>query len=249
MINYFRSDYYRLLRKKSLHLTSLISLLLIVSAAVVLYFSNKFDPTFPYATSTFFYSNVIGGIFIILVVSFLFNLSLTGKDLELMKHAVSFGISRQHMYWSKLILTLSYLLVISLLGMGLMIGLGETLFTHGSSSIQQFVMVSFNMLPIVLSAFFVIHTLNMLRVPDIFVLITVLIIYTMSGNLLYVLLKYVPILNELYLYAPSTLLNNNLLDFKDGTVTFDMSTWLLGTIISAIVLLLGPKLFSNRMID
>ena len=54
MINYLKSEQYRLLRKKTLHITSLVCLLLIVAAATVLYYFQKADPNFPYATSSIF---------------------------------------------------------------------------------------------------------------------------------------------------------------------------------------------------
>ena len=104
------------MRKKTLHITSLVCLLLIVAAATVLYYFQKTDPNFPYATTRFFYSNVIGSGGLIIIVSFLYNFSLTGKDTALLKNAVSFGISRNTIFWSKLILTLSYFLLICVLG-------------------------------------------------------------------------------------------------------------------------------------
>src|SRR5690625_1055805 len=122
-----KSEKYRLLRKKGLHITSVICLLLIIATAAVLYFSGQSDPNFPYATSLFFYSNVIGSSALILIIAFLFNLSLTGKDMSLIKQSISFGISRNTIFWSKLILTLSYFLVVCVVGLLLMIGLGENL--------------------------------------------------------------------------------------------------------------------------
>src|SRR5690625_784512 len=121
MMNYMKSEIYRLLRKKGLHMTSLICFLLITAAAFVLYFTDQNEPNFPYATSLFFYSNVISGGILILIIAFLFNLALTGKDMSLIKQSISFGISRNTIFWSKLILTLSYFLFICVIGLLLMI--------------------------------------------------------------------------------------------------------------------------------
>src|SRR5690625_3014125 len=104
MMNYMKSERYRLMRKKSLHITTVICLVLITAAAAVLYFSGQYESSFPYATSSFFYSNVIGNTALILIVALLFNLALTGKDMSLIKQSVSFGISRNTIFWSKLIL-------------------------------------------------------------------------------------------------------------------------------------------------
>src|SRR5690625_5858770 len=88
MINYMKSENYRLLRKKSLYITSIIGLTLITAAAIILYLSGEFEQNFPYATSLFFYMNVIDSKVLILIVAFLFNMLLTGKDMFLTKHAV-----------------------------------------------------------------------------------------------------------------------------------------------------------------
>src|SRR5690625_468204 len=146
MMNYMKSERYRLMRKKSLHITTVICLVLITAAAAVLYYSEQYDSSFPYATSSFFYSNVIGNTTLILIVALLFNLALTGKDLSLIKQSVSFGISRNTIFWSKLILTLSYFLVICMVGILLMIGLGENIFVKEEQSAANFLIASYNML-------------------------------------------------------------------------------------------------------
>src|SRR5690625_961953 len=127
MINYVKSENYRILRKKSLYITTAICFLLMTVAAIVLYLMPKADPNFPYSTSLFLYSNVISGGLLILIVSFLFNGTLTGRDSSVIKQSISFGISRGSIYWSKLLLTVSYFLAVCCLGLVLIIGLGEGL--------------------------------------------------------------------------------------------------------------------------
>ncbi len=48
MINYMKSEYYRLFRLKGLYITSVICFLLIAAAAAVLYYFGQSDPNFPY---------------------------------------------------------------------------------------------------------------------------------------------------------------------------------------------------------
>src|SRR5699024_5612079 len=94
MINYLNSERYRLTRKISLHLTSMVAFTLIILAGFVLsYFGNN-EANFPYATSYFFYSNVVNGGVLIFIIALLVNSSLTGKDLSTLKQSLSFGISR-----------------------------------------------------------------------------------------------------------------------------------------------------------
>lgn len=249
MLNYLKSEQYRLVRKKALHITSLVCLLLIVAAATVLYNFHKADPNFPYATTRFFYSNVLGNGGLIIIVGFLYNFSLTGRDTALLKNAVSFDISRNTIFWSKLLITLSYFLLISILGIGLMVGLGETLMTSDSQSVNDFLIAIVNMLPIVISAFFLIHSLKMLKVGEVYIFMLVLLIFVFSGDLLRILFRPFTSLHEIYKYAPDTLLQENLLNFMNHTVQFGYQHWLMGVLLSLIALLIGVTKFSKQTID
>ncbi|THE09134.1 ABC transporter permease [Bacillus timonensis] len=248
MINYLKSESYRLLRKKGTHITGLICLLLIVAAAATLYFFEQFDPNFPYATSKFFYSNVISGGLLIVIVGLIYNTALTGKDLSLIKQSISFGISRNIIFWSKLILTLSYFLLICVVGIVLMIALGENLFTGENQSVRNFLLACVNMAPIVLSGFFLTHTLKMLKVGEVYIFIVLLFIFGLSGSLLRVFRPFAG-LRELHKNAPNTLLNDNLMSYLDGAAQFNYHYWVVGIVISVISLLIGAKKFANKNID
>ncbi len=248
-MNYMKSEMYRLLRKKGLHMTSLICFLLITAAAFVLYFTDQNDPNFPYATSLFFYSNVISGGVLILIIAFLFNLALTGKDMSLIKQSISFGISRNTIFWSKLILTLSYFLFICVIGLILMIGLGENLLVSDEQSVGNFLIACSNMLPVILSGFFMIHMLKMLKVGEIYIIIILLFIFTLAGDLFRMLFQSIPGLNELYKYAPSTLLNENIVSFMDQAAQIGYQYWIVGIVISVISLLIGTSRFAKQNIN
>lgn len=249
MINYLKSELYRLLHKKSLHLTSIICFLLILAAGLVLSYLPKVDPSFPYATSPFFYSNVISSGVLILIVGLLFNIALTGKDITVIKQSVAFGISRKVIFWSKLILTLGYFIIVCLIGIGLMVVLGENLFTSDTQVVISFLLACLNMIPIILSGFLIIHTLKMIKVGEAYIVITLFFIYTFSGDILRPLFRSVSGLNNLYQYAPSTLLTENLLNFMNESVKFEFSYWLIGVVISLITLLIGSQKFAKISID
>lgn len=249
MINYMKSENYRLLHKKNLYITSVICLLLIAAAATVLYYSQQQLSNFPYATSTFFYSNVISGGLLIILVGLLFNLALTGKDTSVIKQSVSFGVSRNTIFWSKLILTLSYFLLLCVIGLFLTIALGETLLGNDDQSVKNFLIACLNMLPIVVSGFFTIHAIRMLKVSEIYIIFIVLFLFIFSGNLLRVLFRSISGLDELYKYAPSTLLSDNLTSFMDQAAHFDYHYWVTGIVISVIALLIGAKKFAKQNID
>jgi len=244
-----KSENYRFLRKKGLYITSVIGLMLITAAAIVLYLSGEYERDFPYATSLFFYANVIGSNILILIIAFLFNSALTGRDMSVVKQSISFGVSRSTIFWSKLILTLSYFLLLCVIGLLLMIGLGETLLESEEQSIRNFLTASFNMLPIVLSGFFMIHMLKMLRVGDVYIIVMLLVFFVFSGDLLRMLLRPITGLDGLYKYAPDSLLNENLMSFMDHAAQFDFRYWVVGIVISVISLLIGAKRFAKQNID
>ncbi|WP_243290954.1 ABC transporter permease [Bacillus sp. FJAT-47783] len=185
----------------------------------------------------------------IIIVGFIFNLALTGKDMSIIKQAVSFGISRNVIFWSKLILTLSYFLLICVVGVILMILLGENLLNSDHQSVSNYLVACVNMAPLVLSGFFLTHTLKMLKVGDVYIIIVLLFIYGLSSNLLRILFRPFTGLNELYKYMPSTMLSDNLMNFVDDVVQFDYKFWVVGIVISLIALLIGARKFSNQNID
>lgn len=249
MINYIKGENYRLLRKKSLYLTSVACFLLIAAAAVTLYLFGEYEASFPYATSSFFYANVISGGLLIVIVALLFNASLTGKDLSLLKQSVSFGISRNTIFWSKLILTLSYFLLVCVIGLALMIGLGENLFIDEGQFTRSFIIASINMLPIVLCGFFMIHALKMLKIGEVYIIIWLLFVFIASGDVLRMMLKPISPFDQLYKYAPSTLLDENLMQYMDQTVQLDVRFWLVGMVVSVIFLTIGVRKFAKQTIN
>ncbi|WP_080873863.1 ABC transporter permease [Oceanobacillus timonensis] len=249
MINYLKSENYRILHKKSLYLTTAVCFFLIIGAAFSLNYFSRVDADFRYGTSSFFYSNVIGMGTQIIIISYLYNAILTAKDIALTKQAVSFGISRSVIFWSKLLVTLSYFLLVCAAGLLLMIGLGQSLFAEDQGVVSNFFLASFNMLPIVLSGFILIHALKMLKIADIYNIIIVVFIYVFSDDVLRFIFRQVNGLNELYTFAPGALLTDNLMHFMNQSVQLDDRYWVTGAVISVIALLIGAGRFTKQDMD
>lgn len=249
MINYMKSETYRLLRKKGVYITSFICYLLIAAAAVILYSTGKIDSDFPYATSKFFYSNVIASGTLIIIIGTIYNSALTGKDNSLIKQSISFGISRKIIFWSKLVLTLGSFLLICVIGMLLMIVLGESLFVDEHHAVGNFLIASLNMVPIVVSGFFLTHVLKMLKVGEAYIIIILLFVYAFSENLLRLLLRPFSGLNELYKYTPDALLDENLMRYLNDAAQINLTYWFVGFLISGIALLIGANRFAKQNID
>ncbi|WP_339184342.1 ABC transporter permease [Oceanobacillus sp. FSL W7-1293] len=249
MINYLKSENYRILHRKSLYLTTAIFFLLITGAAFTLYFFSSVDADFRYGTSSFFYSNVIGMGTQIIIISYLYNSILTGKDITLTKQAISFGISRSVIFWSKLLVTLGYFLLVCAAGLLLMIGLGQSFFAEDQGVVSNFFIASFNMLPIVLSGFILIHALKMLKIADIYNIIIVAVIYIFFDDILRLIFRQVNGLNELYTFAPGALLTDNLMHFMNQSVQLDYRYWVTGAVISVIALWIGAGRFTKQDMD
>lgn len=249
MINYIKSESYRLTRKIPLHITSMVACVLIIVLGFVLNFFGKNEANFPYATSFFFYGNIVNGSMLIFIIGLLVNSSLTGKDLSTIKQSLSFGISKSTIFWSKLILTLMYFVILCSIGMILMGVLGETLFTDSGSHLKSFLLASVNMLPIVLSAFILVHAMQMNRIGTIYSIIALIVIFTMSDGIMNLLFRLFDPLDELYKWAPSSLLNENALSYAENAVTFSWASWFVGIGLAIIFLAIGLWQFNKREID
>lgn len=249
MINYLKSERYRLTRKIPLHIMSVAAYALIIVAGYVLDFFGRIEADFMYATSYFFYGNVVNGGVLIFIVILLVNSSLTGKDLSILKHSISFGISKATIFWSKLFLTLMYFLLLCSFGIILMGMLGESLFADSESYLKSFLLASVNMFPIFISAFMLVHVMQMNRIGMIYTIIVILIIYTMSDGIMDLMFRLVDPLDELYKWTPSFLLNENALSYTENAVSFSWKSWLVGIGLSTIFLTIGLWQFNKKDID
>lgn len=248
-MNYFKSERYRLARKIPLHIMSIVACALIIASGFTLYFYGKYEANFPYATSYLFYSNVVNGGLLIFMIIIVVNSSLTGKDLDTLKQSISFGISRQTIFWSKFIVTLLYFLLLCFIGMIIMVVIGETLFTASDSYLKSYLIASVNMLPIVLSAFMLVHVLKMNRISTVYTIIAILVLYTLSDGIVNLMFRLVGPLNELYKWTPSALLNENALAYAENAVTFAWGNWLVGIGLSIVFLVIGLRRFNRKDID
>ena len=61
--------------------------------------------------------------------------------------------------------------------------------TSDSQSVKDFLTALVNMLPIVFSGFFIIHSLKMLKVGEVYIFILMLLIFVFSGDLLRILFR------------------------------------------------------------
>ncbi|MDN6735787.1 hypothetical protein [Tetragenococcus halophilus] len=249
MIAYLKSENYRFLRKNNIYTISGLCLTLITAAAFILKYYDLTDSTFPYGNAHFFYSNIFGLSSLILFVSVLVNLILTGKDSLVLKQSVAFGLSRQKIFWTKLIVTLGYFILLCLTGIALTIILGTSVFPHESGVLSAYFTALVNTVPIILSGFVLAHTLMMTYSKEIIIFGILLLIYSFPESILHGLSNYSEAIRALSKYVPSTLLTDNLYRFMDLNTEINFSAWIVGGLISLVSLTLGVSKFNKKSID
>lgn len=249
MIAYLKSENYRFLRKKNILLISTSCLSLIAAAACILKYFDMTESTFPYGNAPFFYSNVIALSALILFVAVLVNSILTGDDRLVLKQPVSFGIARQKIFWSKLIVTLGYFILLCIVGIFLSILLGTILFSNEANVIHAYLVAIINMAPLILSGFILTHTLFMLNISEVFILGILLFVYVISDDIMLGIGNYLQSIHALAKYMPSMLLTDNMYKFMELRQNLIYTPWVVGMTISLITLTIGVKQFNKKSID
>lgn len=155
MINYIRSEFYRLLRNRSAYLFILVCSALITSAHVLLAVVAHNEPNFPYATTDFALSLFYTGLSIVFllcitVASIIFGNEHTNHTL---KNSISYGINRGSIYFGKLIVEMIYALIAFAIITGVDIGSAYLLLEDsGPESLEVLFRTSFVALPQLLFA-------------------------------------------------------------------------------------------------
>ncbi|MCH8646958.1 hypothetical protein SHJJP8921_001219 [Staphylococcus lugdunensis] len=246
MINYLKSENYRLTHSKGIYLyTAIISGLIILAALTLVNFGHTTN-NFPYSRAKYLYGNVISGAIPIMFVASAMNLLVNSrKNRQIIKQSLSFDISKGIIYWSKFLLFLVYFVLLCVICILVTIGMGLTVFNKDMKSLHDFVISICNMAPLVFGALALVHVLNSLKINGIFSMILTLIIYYYSAGLLR-LLKYID--KEfiiIYKNSPIHGFKNILEEYLNGMSTFHVEYWFLGIGLSIVILALGRWLVNK----
>jgi ABC-type transport system involved in multi-copper enzyme maturation permease subunit len=155
MLNYLKSEFYRILHNKVTYLFIIICSILLVSANVVLAAVKATDEKFPYATTKFslglFYSDFMMVLLLcIAVAAIIFG---NEHNNHTMKNSISYGISRGKIYCGKLIVELLYAFAAFILITGIYIGSSYLLLENsGSGHLELLFETSFAVLPLLIFA-------------------------------------------------------------------------------------------------
>ena len=119
MINYMKSELYRIFHSKGLYIYLIVCNVLMILAALTLFYFVKPENNFPYGNAKFFYTNVITAGLLILVIGASMNMLVNSKQNKaLKKTSISFDTAVSTIYWGKFIIYILSFLVLSLISAG-----------------------------------------------------------------------------------------------------------------------------------
>ncbi|QHW35978.1 hypothetical protein GZH82_00585 [Staphylococcus ursi] len=246
MINYIKSELYRVFNSKALYLYILVCNVLMVLAAVTLFYFNQVDSHFPYGNAHFFYINVISASTLILIVGIAMNLLVNHKENKLMnKISVSFDVSRSTIFWGKFLVYLISFSLLCIISTIITVILGLTLFEYDNVSLNQYLISLINMAPLILGGLALAHTLNSFKINIAIVIILTSLIYLQSSHLFQLLAYLNHHFNHLYKLTPGERLNQNFENFMTHSSTLDLNNWIIGGILSLLFLFCGQVIFKK----
>lgn len=105
MVNYMKSEFYRILHDKTIYLLTLILAALTLLVNIVLYLFKTFTTAFPYGNVWFAFSNLITGMHIFYIGAMLVVMFLSTDEYKsgVLKNAVAGGLGRIHIFIGKCI--------------------------------------------------------------------------------------------------------------------------------------------------
>jgi len=153
MLNYLKSEVYRILHNKSSYIFILVCSFLLVISNVVLFLLKMNEATFPYASTSFSLGNLCSSyayvfLICIMVSGFIF---ANEHNNHTFKNSVSYGISRGIIYFGKLIVQMVYAMIAFVLIIGAHVASAYLLLEHTDPEIMDLLLHScFAVLPLFL---------------------------------------------------------------------------------------------------
>lgn len=126
-----------------------------------------------------------------------------------------------------------------------MIILGQSLFPYEADILTNFLKGLANMIPLVLSAYVLGYVLGMNKQPSAINILILIVIYG-SGAIARLVTQFFPNLHGLSKLFPSSLFDDNLLDFMNQSITIRWECWAVGLGITAVSLIWGLLAFRKR---
>lgn len=139
MLNYLKSEFYRVLYNKSTYFFVAVCSLLLLSSNLVLAAVKSADEAFPYANTAFSIVNLasnFGFVFIlcVMVTGIIFNNEYNNHTF---KNCVSYGIPRGTIYFGKLIVQFVYAMITFIIIIGVHVGSAYLLLENSGPGIMD----------------------------------------------------------------------------------------------------------------
>lgn len=247
MNGYMKSELFRLKKKKLNYLIATVLTIAIVALAIVLEYFAKTEPDFPYGNTLFYYSTVFSMSNLVLLIVCFLAVYLLGKDRLIIPVSIALGVERRTIYINKFIVSfLHFLIVILILGVATYLS-GQFILTEKSEAVTtDFLISSFNLLPILISAFVLCYVATLIFDNEIVGSVIVFVFYKGLALLLFGITSVNENVASIANYIPASAINEILQDFMNGTVRFQIIGWIINVILVVLILIVGLKVVEKK---
>lgn len=162
MLNYIKSEWYRLIRDKSYWVLTFIFSVLVLAASIVLNISDKTTPNFPYANTYMLFSTIVMMMYLPFFLVSIIPSVIVGEEIKenTLKNSVSFGISRSTIFFGKWIISIIALFILAVITVSISIISGYLLLEDsGISFLSDYLYGLLGVMPLMLAGLTTYHTL------------------------------------------------------------------------------------------
>ncbi|RIO48881.1 hypothetical protein [Staphylococcus pasteuri] len=247
MINYIKSELYRVFHSKGIYIYIIVCNLLMLLAAVILFYFDKIDPTFPYGNAKFFYVNVVTAGLLIMVIGASMNMLVNSKqNKSLNKISISFDTSVSSIYWGKFVVYIITFLILTIISAIVTVILGIAFFEYDQTALTNYLLSLINMAPVVFGGLALAHAINSFRVNLAIVIIIISIFYYQSSMFIELLTIASDKFDVIYNNSPTELLDTNFKNYVNESVELGMHYWIIGLILGLVFLTIGYLFYKNK---
>ena len=258
MINYIRSEVYRNLRTKGNYIFIIALMALVVFLNIILWLFVKSDANFPYATTKFAFSSLYANLrFPIILCASAVGLIL-GQEYKnnTLKNTISFGISKSVIYFSKLLISIIYSLIVGILVCtAFIISAYILLENSGIEHLKLLINSLITTIPIFLFSITVAHSFYFVTDKEINIFMLWGIIVILIPQLLLIVGRRNELSNIIASYMPWNIVGNFTFNEATGNLVLGWITpegilkSIVGSIIGAIIFyFIGLKIFKKKEI-
>lgn len=157
MLNYIKSEFYRIFHSKEVYILTAIFTGLLTAYNVVLYLCQNL-PYFQYSNTGHSYGMIDTSMGTFIYIVIIICSMLDGSSMKNMKNSVAFGVNRRVIYFGRIIVQSCICLIMYLYLMGLYFGLGKLLLEDSGREVTQtFIRSTFVCIPMLLGVVVAYH--------------------------------------------------------------------------------------------